>query len=83
VKVRFGFRLRNSRNGRVFVSHMLQHGRTIHARYKEANRIYRNDPQVREVWKNYLCDLLGHPRPSQPRIDMWRPSFVFTAPESN
>lgn len=78
-----GFQPKNSKNGHVFVSHKMQHGPSIYARYKEANKIFKSDPHVREAWTNYLCDLNGRPRPPQPRNDMWRPSFVLTASESN
>lgn len=68
------FRLRTSKNGRVIVSHKTQHARSINARYSQASKIFKSNEHVREAWTNYLCDMLGRPRPPQERI-LWRPSF--------
>lgn len=70
-----GFRLRTSKTGRVIVSHKMQHSRSIRARYTQANKVFKKNPHVREAWSNYLCDMLGRPRPPQDRINLWRPSF--------
>ena len=70
-----GFRLRTSKTGRVIVSHKTQHSRSIRTRYTQANKIFENNPQVRDAWINYLCDMLGRPRPPRNRVNLGRPSF--------
>jgi hypothetical protein len=66
--------IKDERNGRVVVSHALQHANTLRTRYTEANRLFRADPYVREAWENMLCDRLGRPRPPRDPALIWRPS---------
>lgn len=75
-----GFRLRNSKKGRVIVSHKAQHARSIRSRYVQANEIFESNEHVREAWTNYLCDMLGRPRPPKDR-NLSRPSL--SCPASN
>jgi hypothetical protein len=47
---------------RVFVSHRLEHRRTLLERYYETVRWLRRDPLTEFAWNNILADRLGKPR---------------------
>ena len=49
-------------NGRLIVSHLYQHGKSLRTRYTEANRLVRNNPAIRAAWTNMVRDMLGLPR---------------------
>jgi hypothetical protein len=49
-------------NGRLIVSHLCQHGKSLRTRYTEANRLVRNNPAIRVAWTNMVRDMLGLPR---------------------
>jgi hypothetical protein len=78
-----GFRAAKAKAGRVIVSHQMQSSGSIRLRYTQANAMFKNNPHIHEAWTNYLCDMLGRPRPSRERINLWRPPFVRTAVEPN
>src|ERR1700674_1058046 len=55
-------RLRAEKSGRVIVSDLLQHARTLRTRYTEADRLVRENPMIRAAWTYMLHDRLGLPR---------------------
>jgi len=51
-----GSRLTNDKDGPVFVSNSIAGARTLRARYVEANRLVRDNPDVRRAWTRMLGD---------------------------
>jgi YD repeat-containing protein len=70
MRERAATRLVLARDGRVIVSYLSQHGRTLRTRYTEADRLVRTDSRIRAAWTNMVYDMLGLPRPfsGAPRI---------------
>ncbi len=58
---------RRSENGPIFVRRLVQGAKTIEARYHEAARLAKRDPNVKLAWDNMVRDRIGLPRFPPPR----------------